>query len=512
MRLLHRNEQVISARPGITYHIDRWTHKLVELTLPGGRTWAIADAPGVSAMRVLRLGAQCHVTLELDDSRNHPVVFASRCKRRWFPPSPRILRSRRLRKTGQTAEWKVLLRMSSGAPIYKTRLARGFSAAVVFADHADQSAPGPLRALLLGRSDASFDKPRGGFVGNGLHLTKTLFARRSPNPQMEDPRVRALARAASARGIELGPHSATPYIDSRSSTEAALKLFKPLGRTWIDHQPDTNCEAFSSRGWSPKSPCFISDLLVKHGFVYVWTGDDMKLPVGINMLLPRRPSDRASFFFPFPSLASDITSREKRLWLFRSVWFYQGPRVFGSRLSPSALASLIRERGIFIAHTYLDAHHPRGHKRHRLALIHRTSGNFFRIHPLVEAVLAHMGRLQRKGLLWVPSVMELGDHLRGVDAVRVMPGPGGALILQNPLGRAVRGLTVRVHGSYSFATGSNRPLTGRSSTAGSATKAAAARARRNRDGTTDIMVDLKALETKRLLLVKPDGSRGELLR
>jgi hypothetical protein len=488
MRLLHRNEAFVVARPFVRYRVDRWTHKYAQVTRTDGTTWALVEAAGISGLGAMLLKrrrglSRCRLLLELDDSRNHPALYATRCKRWWYPPSPRLPRSRRLRFAGEKVKRRFWFRLGPGIAIHKLRLPSGFRAAVVFTDHADQSAPGPLRAVLLGRSDATFRAPAGGFVGNGLHFTKTLFMRQGPYPQMENAAVRRMALEAHRRGIEFGPHTATPRVDRRAVTEQALALFKAYGATWIDHQPDTNCEAYSCRGWNPKSPYFIADLLLKHGFRYVWTGQDAKLGRGrINLLRPGRPGARASFFFPFHALGS----KPSLLWLFRSVWFYEGPDRFARRLSAAALARLIRERGIFIAHTYLDAHHGPRHRKHRLSLVRRNASGVWALHPKAQAVLARMGKLKRSGQLWVPSLRELADHLTGWNNLTLAADHPSILTLANPARRPVANLAFRVYAYVAKVRG------------------ARARIVRGR-GFSDITVTVPALRSLGLTLLKPDG-------
>lgn len=466
MTYLDRSESLTSlsaTTKSTKHHIDRWTHKLVNIR-DGKKLWALVSAPDLSGItleaernktessatgnktkQTKENRTNCKIVLEHDDVRNHPVLYATRCKRRWYPPSKRRLRSRRFRRKGEKITRQAFFHLGKIRETHKSRLPNGFAAAVSFADHADQSAPGPLRALLLGRSDATFSKPAGGFIGNGLHFTKTLFNENSPKPQMQHPRVRAIVKKGKAKGIEFGPHSATPDRDNRKTTERALKTFAKWGSTWIDHQPDTNCEAYSCRGWDPSSRFFIADLLAKHGFVYVWSGNDIKLSRGkLNMLKPHKRQTRASFFFPFHV----STKHRGILWLFRSAWFYLSPKDFSQRLSSSNLNRLAEKRGIFIAHTYLDAHHGPRHRRHRLALIRRHKRGHWYLHPSAEDALKRLSGAQQKNKIWVPSMKELGDHLSCWNNITLYPLNKNTLFLQNPEECPVPGFTFRIKGKW----------------------------------------------------------------
>lgn len=444
---------------GIRHHVDRWTHKRVDVTNKESR-WSVIASPNLSSMTVERMKQgkrkksfrdrdersarpDCSIVLTYDDARNHPAVYAARCQRRWYPPSPRILRSRRFRRKGEEVERETWFYIGNTPRIaHKARLPRGYAAAISFTDHADQSAPGPLKALLIGRSDGSFSNPPGGFIGNGLGFTKTLFHRKSPRPQMEHAGVRKMVEKASAASIEFGLHSATPGPDDRKTTEKALKAFAPWGVTWIDHQPDTNCESYSSRGWDEQSEFFIADLLHQHGFRYVWTGDDVSLPGRqLNMLRPERPEERASFLFPFHV----STRHEGDLWLFRSVWFYVGPEVFSRAFSKSNMERFVQNRGIFIAHTYLDSHHPPGHRRHGLALIRRHREGYWHLHPQAEGALSRLGRAQRRKEIWTTSMRDLGNHLSCWDNITLRASTRDTLVIKNPGGCALDGFAFRIH-------------------------------------------------------------------
>jgi len=463
MTYLDRSESLTSVS-GNTKHpehyIDRWTHKLVNIRHRKTK-WALIAAPNLAGValradfRIRSLGnktkqkkesrTNCKMVLEHDEAGNHPVLYAARCKRRWYPPSKRRPRSRRFRRKGETITRQAFFHLGKVREVHKSRLPNGFAAAVSFTDHADQSAPGPLRALLLGRSDATFSNPAGGFIGNGLHFTKTLFNENSPKPQMQHPSVRAIVKKGKAKGIEFGPHSATPGPDNRKTTERALKTFAPWGSTWIDHQPDTNCEGYSCRGWDPKSPFFIADLLAKHGFVYVWSGNDVKLSRGkLNMLKPHMRQTRASFFFPFHV----STKHGGTLWLFRSTWFYLSPKDFSQRLSSNNLNKLFEKRGVFIAHTYLDAHHGPRHRRHRLALIRRHNKGHWYLHPSAEKALKRLSRAQQKKKIWVPSMKELGEHLSCWNNITLYPLNKNILVLQNPEKCSVPAFTFRIKGKW----------------------------------------------------------------
>src|SRR5262249_40651753 len=77
------------------------------------------------------------------------------------------------------------------------------------------------------------------------------------------------------------------------------RFFQTLAaHTWIDHQVETNCEAFTDRGWKPGDPYYIADLLVRYGYRYIWSGRDPGTPAGeLNMLAPDHPELRTPWLY-----------------------------------------------------------------------------------------------------------------------------------------------------------------------------------------------------------------------
>ena len=164
-----------------------------------------------------------------------------------------------------------------------------------------------------------------------------------------------LADQLYVAGSEIVPHSATPKRDERPVTVAALETFARWhARTWIDHQPETNCEAFGDQGFRSSGKFAIADLLAAHGYDYVWAEVDLE-PGPLNLLRADRLGQRAPTLWPIGRLDLGGPSG---LWMFRSQWAFLEAKHFYSMYSPAALDRLERERGLHIAHTYLETYHP----------------------------------------------------------------------------------------------------------------------------------------------------------
>ena len=74
------------------------------------------------------------------------------------------------------------------------------------------------------------------------------------------------------------------------------------------------------------------------------------------------------------------------------------------------IARLIENRGIHIAHVYLDSFRPSGKLSDRSLLQFDGAGGF-KIRDDADKMLMNLGRLQKSGKLWVTSMRELGNHL-----------------------------------------------------------------------------------------------------
>jgi hypothetical protein len=258
-------------------------------------------------------------------------------------------------------------------------------------------------------------------LGHQLRITKSLFAHGSVPPQLDDPRVVALADQLYAGGSEIVPHSATPQRDDRQTMTDAFDLFARWhARTFIDHQPETNCEAFGNQGFRSTGKYAIADLLQIHGYQYIWAEIDED-PGPLNLLHPARLAVRAPTVWPLGRL--DETG-PTQLWMFRSQWAFVSAPGFYAMYSPAALDRLERERGIHIAHTYLETYHPPRTKfglRNLLVPINprdRAGGTgAVMLAPVFEQLLASLQARQQRGSLWVPTLAMLADRLRAMADV-----------------------------------------------------------------------------------------------
>ncbi len=425
------------------------------LVLGGGL--AVVGGPGLAgALAEPDRGGGTEVALLLDDAGAHPFSVYERCLER-LPPArsqgywAALERKRPLARVRRAAGDRSgaafqLLPLREGAaplPLVVERWRGPARAALVLTDHADRTDPAALRAVLWGDSERGAPGyGRGGILGRGLAITKSFFARGRIGGLLDDPEAAAVARELAAAGSEVALHSPGPGPDDRAAVRAALAALAPFHLvTWIDHEPYTNCEAFSSQGWRAGGRFGIRDLLVEAGFRWIWEANDLggfgraRLE---NLFTAVRPGDADPPVYPLPA--------DPRLWVFQSTFFYAPPAALGAALSERALRTLEEAGGLFVGHTYLSASSRTTRdpvQLSRLAVRPRPGGGL-EIDPDLDAGLARAAARVRAGSLAALTVREAGDRLRAVAAVRLVYLADGGARVENHGAGPVPGLLLRL--------------------------------------------------------------------
>jgi hypothetical protein len=401
-------------------HLDRFDPKWITVRARGLPVRRLLVDDGVDGVEVANQPAtqRVLVRLELFSAESRPFVHDARCAHNWRDKNRRVKMGARFFRAGDRLRAHVQLYDEAHDPVVKAHFPDGRRAALVITDHADQSTKATLTALAFGRSDATASAPRGGLFGHHLSITKALFAHGGKRPQLEGGAMKELASLLSRAGWEIVPHSATPLRDDRGLTEQALKLFSRFSaRSWIDHQPETNCEAFNDEGYRTQGRFGIADLLGSHGYQYIWAEGDA--PAGeLNLLHPARIAEPAATIWPLGRLEPDGPGT---FWLFRSTWAFLEATRFYASLSRSKLDALEQERGLAILHTYLETLHPRNTRFGRRNLL--VTLNAHGRAPVValdrrfEQLLAALESRVERGTLWMPTIGTLADRLRALSDV-----------------------------------------------------------------------------------------------
>jgi hypothetical protein len=429
--------------------VERGTPLLVatgELVLAGG--------PGLAAAEVARVPEGTRVTLLLDDAAARPFSTFETCFERL--PTPAL---------GQHLAWgsfdprrPVLLAPRAAGdedrlgaalfpraprtpfhPVVVERWPRGAEAAVVLTDHADRTDPEALRAVLWGDSRRDAGLPGSGLLGRGLAVTRTFFVH-GREGSLDDPLAFALAGELAAAGSEVALHSITDERDGREAVRAGLGDAAPFApRTWIDHEPYTNCEALSAQGWRADGPYGIRDLLGQAGIQWIWAaGDEGRGTPRVYDVLGGASDEVRAAIAPFPL--------DPRLWMFRSSMFYASPAALSAALSDAELLALERERGLFVAHTYLGASVHTTHTPEHLARLAVRAGprGGLVIDPDLDAALSRLQAHVQAGRLASLTWREAGDRLRALSEVVVRYLPDGAAEVLNLGASDLPGLTLAI--------------------------------------------------------------------
>ena len=443
-----------------TLRVDRGTPIFVtagELVLVG-ETGLVAARYQGSASR--SNGRETEVQLLLDDRAAHPFSMYAHCLDKlstrgsnWLGlERTRIPKDRITRAAGTIVQAQARLYLVDPSvptlPLIIERWEAGAKAAFVITDHADRTDPQALRAVLYGTANiAAPEYGKRGLFGHGLKITKTFFAHGKLGTLDDDAESRALAAEIVAAGSEVGSHSITAKKDSRDSVEKGLASFAPWQTvTWIDHQPYTNCEALSNLGWDKTGEYGIGDLLLAHGYRWIWTASDFnRWGLQLGNLFGGDPGMAMPVFFPFPP--------EPRLWVFRSQWFYAPPAQLARAISDTALSRLEEQRGIFVAHTYLSASAATTHEPgHRQALAVRPSSvGTLTIDATLDKAFARVGTRIQAGTLASMTWRDAGDRLRRLGDITTRYRADGSVEVENHALTEVSGLTVAIpHGNAEF--------------------------------------------------------------
>ncbi len=464
----------------------------VPLTLSGGR--------GVQGLMVRRRRDRAYnVDLELDHRRNHPFRRYRRCvkkkrkrvgRRRLYLGLVRAGSRRSL-----TATWTV----GPARLVTPGRFARGMGAALVLVDHADQSSAPKLEALAYGRSGALARGLTGGrypgLVNRGLAYTKTIFIKKSGpyHRQLEDPRYRRLLDHMARRGVEIGVHSPTGRRDRPAKARAMLRRFRAAftGRTWVDHQPNTNCEAIGNRGWNPRSPWYMLGHLSDLGIDHIWSGTDLPLAWGsLNLLAPARRSRRRAVIYRHTRLAAG--GRPPPV-VFTTSWMFVSRKRLKRYLSERWLRRLVRERGLFLGHTYLDTHRQEKFFKRR-SWLRRLGPGRYALHPEMDRHFQRLARWQARGDLWVAGVEAVAGHLLAAMDVELDHRPRGQVLVTAR--RALRGFTLLLPAGAASAR----------------VDGAAPAGQRRRGGRLEVWFDLRPRRPRLLTVLDAAGRPLELLR
>ena len=421
-------------RPSTATHVllDRFDPKWLTLTSEGRPVGAVLVDDNVDTLEVTRGHGRVQLGIELLSVLARPFGHLPRCGRSWRDVKGRVVVADRFLRTGDRLEASGELVLGATSTVALSPWPDGRDAAIVITDHADQTSSDTLHALLGGAASADLEHATRGLLGHHVPVTKALFLHGTAHhplvsPGADEAEVLRLGDVLRHNGSELAPHSATPLTDSRAVVDEALEKFAAHGATvWIDHQPQTNCEGFEQAGWHTGTG--IADLLEKRRFTDVWDLTEWA-GHGLDERDPRHLDQRAATVWPLGRLEP---LGPGSLWMFRSTWAFVPISDFYQRYSDSALDQLEHDRGLHIAHTYLETLHPRHTFFGRRNLELRDPHGQPALDPRFDALLANLDVRQARGTLWLAPLGPLASRLRALRAVRIRIDDAGDLAVTSP--------------------------------------------------------------------------------
>lgn len=383
---------------------------------------------------------------ELDRAENHPFVVKNTCGPSLTngdpkPLPPRLALDETFRDEGATHASEATFTFGVANLPLPSRFPRGFQAAAVFTDHADQSNLEKFEAFAFGETGK---RDAGGWVDQGLGYTKTIFLKKARGfaPQFDDPHYRQRLEALRGTGVEIGLHTASGLTDTTPDAAMLLAEFRAAGfggATWIDHSPHTNCDSISNRGWDPLSPWYMVEQLQRQNFRYLWSVQDLALPTGsLNLLAPELRHQRRPTIYDHLRLGSG----DHPFTFFASSWFFDSQSSFVHHMSDGYLDRLVAEHGLLMAHVYFDTHRKQGVYRDNTHL-RQLAPRHFRLRPESAEVIARFHARQAQGEIWFAGIEALHRHVDAALSVQ-FAWRGGAVHITNPTAVDLPGLTLWV--------------------------------------------------------------------
>ena len=163
--------------------------------------WWFLDLSDADSYDITRDRLGVIINIVFDSQARHP--FLKLQDKRW------LFSGNGLRQNGEVYSYKICLYpLSSKEPTVPiiNRFPEDYQAAFCLTDHADYDQTGPLKAVFWGDS-RSFRKGKRGLAGQGLRITKSVFARSFPEYRgaglLDDPELKNLINHAYDLGNEI---------------------------------------------------------------------------------------------------------------------------------------------------------------------------------------------------------------------------------------------------------------------------------------------------------------------
>lgn len=393
----------------------------------------------MQSMRLRTTGTASQVSFYSDNQFNHPFKYYIK-----DGGGERTDISAQSRRVGDSYTASVAFSISPGIlpeSLVKMRQPDGYEAALVLANYAGSERTETVNAVAYGTEDtASPDYGTRGILGRGLGWTKSLFVawQSAPYGDLNDAGFKALHDRMSRDGAEITGNTISADTDTRAEVAVGLqRLSQYHAKNWIDAEAangTNNLEDIASQGTLKGNVNYALDLLDAQGYEYAWSYIDMATSgYDLNMLNPSVVGANTSFFYYNNRIDAD-PSDEAKIYLWSTVNTNKRPDLY---YTGENVDKLISRRGVHIGREYIAA--PASENRTWYA--NPASGKI-EVTPSFDAELAYIASKRDAGLLWTPTMAQLGDYLNLQKNVRISNVSGGDYRVTNNNPGPIKGLTL----------------------------------------------------------------------
>ena len=334
----------------------------------------------------------------------------------------------------------------------------GAESTIIFTEHADQQTVLTERLVMFGNTEGEFIEGQG-WLGNGLPLTKTVFAtgfrsgRDTSNKKrltsLDHPEFYKLVSEYSKNWddlVELGLHTFSSGPVSSDIGSSILEKYQNLGlKVWIDHGRQKNPTSLTRHGLEIKDKqYFIAPDLSESGIDILWSYRDFRND-GLNTISQGSPSN---LIFSLPV----FTGAENKIW--KPTWFSTTRVNFNENtMSEQSLEKLCSENGVCLAHVYLSVnlhgHLVRGPEK-ELDIYDSwfEDGAPISLSPWFEEMLSRLSRWRNEGRIFLSNLGKWVRHVNNLHKVRIEQSEEKALI-HNCSGETIPGFSLSICGNYS---------------------------------------------------------------